>query len=90
MATPLQYSWLENPMDRGAWVGYCSVGFPGGSDSKESACSAGNLGLIPVSGKSPERGHGNPLRYSCLENPTDRGAWWATVHGVTKSWTGLK
>ena len=44
----------------------------------------------PWSGRSPEEGHGNPLQYSCLENPTDRGAWWATVHGVAKSWTWLK
>ena len=45
---------------------------------------------IPGSGRSPEEGHGNALQYSCLENPMDRGAWWATVHGVTKSWTPLK
>ena len=83
MATPLQYSCLENPMDRGAWVGYCSVGFLGGSDSKESACSAGNLGLIPGSGRSPGEGNGNPLQYSCLENPMDRGTWLAIIHGIT-------
>ena len=46
--------------------------------------------LIPGLERFPGEGDGNPLRYSCLENPTDRGAWWATVHGVTKSWTGLK
>ena len=46
--------------------------------------------LIPGSGRSPERRHGNPLQYSCLENPMDRGAWWATVHEVTKSQTQLK
>ena len=80
---PLQYSCLENPMDRGAWVGYCSVGFLGGSDSKESACSAGNLGLIPGSGRSPGEGNGNPLQYSCLENPMDRGTWLAIIHGIT-------
>ena len=66
MVTPLQYSCLENPMARGAWVGYYSVGFPGGSDSKESACNAGNLGLIPGSGRSPGEGNGYPLQYSCL------------------------
>ena len=58
--------------------------FPGGSDNKESACNAGNLGLIPGSGISPGEGNGNPLQYSCLENSIDRGAWWATVHGVSK------
>ena len=62
-------------------------GFPGGSDGKESACSAGDLGLILGSGRSPGEGHGNPLQCSCLENPMDRGAWRATVHGVTKSRT---
>ena len=61
--------------------------FPGGSDGKESACNTGNLGLIPGSGRCPEEGNGNPLQYSCLENPMDRGAWWATVHGIAKSWT---
>ena len=65
------------------------MGFPGGSDSKESACSVGDLGLIPELGRSPGGGHGNPLQYSCLENPMDRGAWRATVHGVTKSQTQL-
>ena len=63
--------------------------FPGGSDSKVSACSAGDPGLIPGSGRSPGEGNGNPLQYSCLENPMDRGAWRATVHGFTKSWTQL-
>ena len=57
----------------------------GGSDGKESACNVGDLGLIPGWGRSPEEGNGYPLQYSCLENPMDRGAWWATVHGVTKS-----
>ena len=65
------------------------MGFPDGSDSEEFACNAGDPGVIPGSGRSPGGGHGNPLQYSCLENPTDRGAWWATVHGVAKSWTGL-
>ena len=59
--------------------------FPGGLDGKESACNAGDLGLIPRSGRSPGEGNGNPLQYSCLENAMDRGAWWVTVHGVTKS-----
>ena len=52
---------------------------------KESACSAGAMDLIPGWGRSPGGGHGNPLRYSCLETPKDRGAWWAAVHGVAKS-----
>ena len=51
-------------------------------DSKESACNAGDPGLIPGPGSSPGEGFGYPLQYSCLDNPTDRGAWWATVHGV--------
>ena len=60
-------------------------GFPGSSAGKESACNLGDLGSKPGWGRSPVRGHGNPLQYSCLENSMDRGAWWATVHGVTKS-----
>ena len=62
-----------------------SMGFPGGSDSKESACNAGDPGLIPGSGRSPGEGNGNPLQYSCLEKPMDRGAWWTAVHGVSES-----
>ena len=57
------------------------VGFPGGSDGKESACNAGDPGLIPRTRRSPGEGNGNPLQYSCLENPMDRGAWWTAVHG---------
>ena len=59
--------------------------FPGGSDNNESACNARNLGSIPGLRRSAGGGHGNPLKYSCLENPMDRGAWRATVHGVAKS-----
>ena len=59
----------------------------GGSDSEESPCSAGDPGSIPGLGRSPGGGHGNPLQYSRLENPMDRGAWRATVHGVAKSQT---
>ena len=58
-------------------------GFPGGSDGEESACDAGDLGSIPDQLRSPGEGNGNPLQYSCLENPMDRGAWRDTVHGVT-------
>ena len=61
--------------------------FAGGSDGKESAYNAGDPGSIPGSGRSPGEGNGNPLQYSCLENPTDVGDWWATAHGVAKSWT---
>ena len=70
-------------------LGGLSLGFPGGSGSKESACNAGNLGSIFGSGRSSGEGKGNPLQYSRLENFMDRGAWRATVHGVTKSWTRL-
>ena len=63
--------------------------FPGGSEIKASACNVGDLGSIPGLGRSPGEGKGNPLQYSCLENPMDRGAWWATVHGVAKSRTRL-
>ena len=59
-------------------------GFPGGSTSKESACNAGDLGLIPGSGIPPREGNSNPLQYSCLENSMNRGAWRATVHGITR------
>ena len=61
--------------------------FSGGSVGKDSACNVGDLGSVPESGRSPGEGNGNPLQYLCLENPMDRGPWWPTVHGVTKSWT---
>ena len=60
-------------------------GFPGGSDLKESAFNAGDLGLLPGIGRSPGEGNGNPLQYSCLEKSTDRGVWWGTLHGAAKS-----
>ena len=63
--------------------------FPGGSEVKASARNVGDLGLIPGSGRSPGEGNGNPLQYSCLENPMDGGVCWATVHGVTKNRTRL-
>jgi len=62
-------------------------GFPGGSVGKEASCSAGGLSLIPGLGRSPGEGKGYPLQYSGLENSMDRGAWQATVHGVSKSQT---
>ena len=61
------------------------MGFPGSSAGKESACNAGDPSLIPGSGRSPGEGIGYPFQYSCLENSMDRGAWYAAVHGVTKS-----
>ena len=64
-------------------------GFPGGSEVKASACNAGDPGLIPELGRSPGKGNGNPLQYSCLENPMEGGAWQATIHGVAKSQTQL-
>ena len=63
--------------------------FPGGSEGKASACNAGDPGLIPESERSPGEGNGNPLQYSCLENPMDGVAWYATVHRVAKSRTQL-
>ena len=65
------------------------MGFPGGSDGKASACSAEDPGSIPRLGRSPVEGNGNPLQDPCLENLRDRGAWWAAVHGVAKSWAQL-
>ena len=61
------------------------LGFPGGSVVKNLPTNAGDAGWIPGLGRSPGEGNGNPLQCSCLENPMDRGAWWATVHGVTES-----
>ena len=69
---------------------------PGGSEVKASAWNVGDpgsisdLGSIPGSGRSPGEGNGNPLQYSCLENPRDGGAWWAAVYGAAQSWTRLK
>ena len=65
-------------------------GLPQWLSGKESTCNAGDTGLIPGSGRSPGERHDNPLQYFCLENSMDRGAWWATVHRVEKSQTGLK
>ena len=66
------------------------MGLPWWLSGKESTCDEGDAeatGSIPGSGRSPGGGHGNPLQYSCLENPMDRGAWWAIEHGVAKNWT---
>ena len=62
------------------------MGFPGGTVVKNPPVNAADVGSIPELGRSPGVGNGNPLQHSCLGNPMDRGAWWATVHGVTKSW----
>ena len=62
------------------------LGFPGGSVVQNSPANAGDKGLIPGSGRSPGEGNGNPLQYSCLGNPMERGGWGATVHGATKEW----
>ena len=71
-----------------------TLGFPGGSEvpapeETQVSSNAGDLGLMSGTGRSPGEGNGNPLQYSCLENPMDGEAWWATVHGVAKSWTRL-
>ena len=69
------------------------MSFPDGVVAKNSLASTGDerdMGSVPRLGRSPGGGHGNPLQYTCLENPIERGAWWATVHGVTKSQTPLK
>ena len=63
---------------------HSTVGFPYRSVGKETACNAEDQALIPGSGRSPGEGNGNPLQYSCLKNPMDRGGWWATVHGVAR------
>ena len=72
------------------WPWWECLGFPSGSMVKESAFNAGDSGLIPELERSPGGGNVNPLQYSCLENPIDRGTWWATVQGVAKSRTQLK
>ena len=69
---------------------YKPTGFPDGSAGKESTCNARDTSSFPGSGRSPGDGNGNPFQCSCLGNPMDRGVWWATVHGVAKSWTQLR
>ena len=74
----------SQPRDQNHISYVCLLSFPPSSVDKESACNAGDLGPIPGSGRFPEEGNGKPLQYSCLENPMDRGAWQAAVHGVTR------
>ena len=71
------------------WYIYNDKGLPDGSDGKEYACNAGDPGSVHGLGKSSGEGNDNPFQYSCLENSTDKGVWWATYHGVTKSQTQL-
>ena len=85
--TPVPFLSQEDLEERDRLPTPVFMGFPDSSDSKEYAYSMGDLGLIPRLGRFPGGGHGNPLQYSCLENPMDRGAWQATVHGVAKSQT---
>ena len=68
---------------------YMHWGFPDGSVAKNLPENAGDVGSVPGSGRPPGERNGSPLQYSCLENPMDGGAWWATVHGITKSGTQL-
>ena len=81
------FEWLKKI--KSIWFTLLPVGFPGGSDSKPSACNEEDLGSIPGSGRSPGEGNGNLFQFSCLENSMDGGAWWAIVHGVTESQTRL-
>ena len=74
----------QSPKSRNCRVLGRIMGFLPSSVGKESACNAGDMGSIPGSGRSPGEGNGNPLQYSCLENPMDRGPLWATVHGVAR------
>ena len=68
----------------------CTIGFPGGSVVRNSPANTGDAGSVPGLGRSLGEGNGNPLQYSCAGDPMDRGAWQATVHRVTESWTTLK
>ena len=87
---PVWFLRQEDPLEKGKLPTPVFLGFPGGTDGgKESACNAGDLGLIPELGWSPGERNGNPLQHSCLENSMDRAAWQVTVHGVAKSQTWL-
>ena len=81
--TPVQFLGRKDPLRRDRIPTLVFMSLPSGSDGKESTCNAGDLSSIPALGRSPGGGHGNPLQYSCLENPMDRRAWRATAHRVT-------
>ena len=87
--TQVQSMGQEDPLEKEMATHSSILGFLGGSDGKESAPNAGDLGSIPGSGRSLGGGYGNMLQYSCLEDVMDRRAWWATIHGVAKSQTQL-
>ena len=83
-------TWSPNPASVFRYIflrPICIPGLPWWVNSKESTCNAGDSGSIPGLGRSPGEVNGNPLQNSCLENPMDRGVWWAMFHGVIKSWT---
>ena len=82
--TLVQFLGWENPLEKGQSTHSNVLRIPDGSDGKESTYNAVDIGSIPGLGRSPGGEHSNPPQYSCLENPMNRGAWWATVHGVTK------
>ena len=82
---PVRFPGQEDSLEKDRLPAPVFLGFPGGTDGKESTCNAGDLDLTPGLGRSPGEGKGYPLQYSCLENPMDRRAWWAVVHRVTES-----
>ena len=84
---PVRFLGWEDPLEKGQATHSSILGLSCCSDGRESACNAGDLSSIPGLGRSAGGGHGNPLQYSCLENPMDRGIWQAMVHRVAKSWT---
>ena len=84
LSLPCVSSIFQNPGEKYILY-YSHECFPPGSDGKEPACNSGDLALIPGWGRTPGEENGNPLQYSCLENSMERGAWWATVHGITQS-----
>ena len=81
------WGYTESDMTEATWQQHQQQGFPGGSDIRQSACNVGNPGSISGCRRAPGEGNGYPLQYSCLENPRDGGAWWASVYGVTESHT---
>ena len=87
--SPFSSIWFSKKSRKVALICVHRLTFPGGSDCKASAYNVGDMGSIPESGRSPGEGNGNPLQYSCLENPMGRGAWWSTDHEVAKSQTWL-